>query len=85
MIENAKSLIAEFRETRDQGIMQWQAAQVGIGRTLTSKRKQAAIDACAIAGRMGISTGMLSMLESGKRNWSEDLLDRWFNSMRELL
>lgn len=52
------------------------------GRLLRAKREKLGVTPTQHAAKMGISTGYLNLLESGKRTWSPAKVERYLRALK---
>lgn len=67
-----------------QGRMKWRIAMAGLGDLLGSVRRARRVSGRKMAYLMGISPSYLSLLEDGKRDWTEAIIGKWDWAMADL-
>jgi len=66
------------------GKEKWRIAQAGIGEYMASLRRRRRLTVAKVARLMGVSGPFLTMLEMGRRDWTEIQIERWDYAMEEL-
>jgi len=54
-----------------------------LGAALRCRRVAAALDAIVVAEAIGVTPAFLSMLENGKRRWSDERIDEYLTAIGE--
>jgi transcriptional regulator with XRE-family HTH domain len=76
-IAQARTLLSSLRTDSKE-------VQAVISSLVLKERMALRAEAAEVAEAMGISSGFLSRLERGQRNWTDSLLERWEQAISKL-